>query len=49
MTDTGEQVRAADTAPQERAKSSGPDWQPLQPQTLVDHAIEAIIAGACFQ
>lgn len=23
-----------------------PDWQPLQPQTLVDRAIEAIIAGA---
>ena len=46
MTDTGGPVRAAGTAVQERAKSAAPDWQPLQPQTLVDHAIEAIIAGA---
>ena len=46
MTEAGEQVRAAGTAAAERARSSGPDWQPLQPQTLVDHAIEAIIAGA---
>ena len=46
MTDMGEQVQAAETATQERAKGSGPDWQPLQPQTLVDRAIEAIIAGA---
>ena len=46
MTDTGERVRATEAVAQERAKGSGPDWQPLQPQTLVDHAIEAIIAGA---
>ena len=46
MTEAGEQVRAPEAGAQERAKSSGPDWQPLQPQTLVDHAIEAIIAGA---
>ena len=46
MADTGEQVRANGTAAEDRARGSGPDWQPLQPQTLVDHAIEAIIAGA---
>ena len=42
MTDTGGPVRAAGMATQERAKSAAPDWQPLQPQTLVDHAIEAV-------
>ena len=29
MTDTGERVRATEAVAQERAKGSGPDWQPL--------------------
>src|SRR6478735_11912197 len=41
MTETGERAEAI-----ERAGPPSPDWQPLQPQTLVDQAIEAIIAGA---
>lgn len=46
MTEAGDQMQAAETAMPERAKNAAVDWQPLQPQTLVDHAIEAIIAGA---
>jgi DNA-binding GntR family transcriptional regulator len=34
------------TEPARQGGQSPADWQPLQPQTLVDLAIEAIIAGA---
>ncbi len=44
MAEAGARTAAASTP--DGARSPIPDWQPLQPQTLVDHAIEAIIAGA---
>ncbi|WID99165.1 hypothetical protein QO058_13530 [Bosea vestrisii] len=45
MPEADERMGATETATPDRMGSPAPDWQPLQPQTLVDHTIEAIIAG----
>lgn len=46
MSEADERMGATKTATPDRMGIPAPDWQPLQPQTLVDHTIEAIIAGA---